>query len=271
MKQYGKIISRLRKENNMTQAELGAHLNVSYQAVSKWENDLSQPDFSTMVQIAELFHAPLSVFTEESVEADPHTSVLGYCTTCGNAVTEENLAQKRPLLLCKDCAAAEHERREREEEAKKAAEVKKAEEARNAELVKIQARNRGLVWSAIITGILTVIALISVITTQESVGSGILGTVVFALFIFPFIAQLFWDGFISEVCQFGGKVIGTPGIIFTFDLDGFIFLIGMKILFAVLRFFVFVLTFLLAVAFAILCSPFTFLPAMARVTREGVQ
>ena len=39
MKQYGKIIAQLRKENNLTQAELGAKLNVTYQADSKWEND----------------------------------------------------------------------------------------------------------------------------------------------------------------------------------------------------------------------------------------
>lgn len=62
MKQYGKVISKLRKENNMTQAELGAKLNVTYQAVSKWENDQSQPDFATMVEMAKLFNVPLNIF-----------------------------------------------------------------------------------------------------------------------------------------------------------------------------------------------------------------
>ncbi len=40
MENYGKIISSLRKEKGLTQNDLGKELNVTYQAVSKWENDL---------------------------------------------------------------------------------------------------------------------------------------------------------------------------------------------------------------------------------------
>ena len=97
-----------------------------------------------------------------------------------------------------------------------------------------------------------------------------LGALIFSALAFFFVSQLFWDGAVVDCALAGGKVIGTPGIIFEFSLDGFIFLIGMKILFALLRLGVMVFTSLVCVLAAIFISPFTFLPAMHRVTREGV-
>ncbi len=55
MRKYGQVLAKLRKERNMTQQELGKRLNISYQAVSKWENDLSQPDLNTLHNMAEIF------------------------------------------------------------------------------------------------------------------------------------------------------------------------------------------------------------------------
>ena len=43
----GEKIASLRKAKGMTQAELGAELNVTFQAVSKWERGESYPDFAT--------------------------------------------------------------------------------------------------------------------------------------------------------------------------------------------------------------------------------
>lgn len=57
----GQIIRRLRKDQNLTQEELAEQLNISAQAVSKWENESSLPDISQVVPIANLFGVPTDV------------------------------------------------------------------------------------------------------------------------------------------------------------------------------------------------------------------
>ena len=52
---YGQKIAELRKGAQMTQTELGEQLNVTSQAVSKWENAISMPDISLLPRIATYF------------------------------------------------------------------------------------------------------------------------------------------------------------------------------------------------------------------------
>lgn len=72
---------------------------------------------------------------------------------------------------------------------------------------------------------------------------------------------------ISRLAGAGGHIIGTPGVIFTLDLDGLIFLVGVKLLFAVLRFAVWLLTSAVTVAAAIVIAPFTFVPQLMRLNK----
>ena len=51
----GKRIALLRKEKGLTQEELAKHMDVSPQAVSKWENDQTCPDISALPKLARLF------------------------------------------------------------------------------------------------------------------------------------------------------------------------------------------------------------------------
>ena len=62
MKNYGQIIAKLRKEKGFTQEQLGKKLNVSYQAVSKWENNLSEPDLATLEEIVNIFGITMAEF-----------------------------------------------------------------------------------------------------------------------------------------------------------------------------------------------------------------
>lgn len=55
MKTIGENIANLRKSAGLTQEELAEKMNVTAQAVSKWENDLSYPDIICTSELAKLF------------------------------------------------------------------------------------------------------------------------------------------------------------------------------------------------------------------------
>ena len=55
VRKFGAYISKLRKQADMTQSVLGDKLNVTRQAVSRYENGDSFPDISILILIAEIF------------------------------------------------------------------------------------------------------------------------------------------------------------------------------------------------------------------------
>lgn len=63
MNNFGEIIKDIRKKNNLTQKELADKLYVTYQAVSKWENNKSIPDISIIQNISKMFNIDLNYLT----------------------------------------------------------------------------------------------------------------------------------------------------------------------------------------------------------------
>lgn len=61
----GAKIASLRKSTGMTQSQLGDALNVSAQAVSKWENDMAEPDIATIKKLAGIFNVTLDSLLED--------------------------------------------------------------------------------------------------------------------------------------------------------------------------------------------------------------
>lgn len=108
---FGEKIAELRKKSGMTQNDLGQAMNVSYQAVSKWERDESQPDFETLSKIAKLFDVPITYFEEgapaqppqQPAVETPAKTFLGTCTECGKAVYAGGEGATSPKLVCKTC------------------------------------------------------------------------------------------------------------------------------------------------------------------------
>ena len=56
MNTIGRRIAMLRKARGLTQEELAQRLDVSSQAVSKWENDVSCPDIAALPKLADVLH-----------------------------------------------------------------------------------------------------------------------------------------------------------------------------------------------------------------------
>lgn len=288
--EYGEKIAALRKQNGMTQADLGEKLNVTYQAVSKWERNESDPSFEMMSRIAKLFNVPLSFFDDglseiapakaEPVRAEPAPEAIGVCTVCGKMLYNGEAARTAPAILCRSCLDLQNKRRA---EAERAERIRKEQEAeverlriqQATEVERYQAaeeraklvhrRNKGLIVAGIVTAILLVISIVVMI--QEFNVDTVIGSVVILVFSFTFTSQMVWGGIVRDVCLKGGVLIGTPGVIFTLDLDGVIFLIVVKILFAVLKLIIFLFLTLLFVCVSIVISPFTFIPKCIKVCR----
>ena len=59
----GERITELRKEQNLSQGQLASAMDVSRQAVSKWENDLSSPDAMNLIRLADLLDTDIEYLT----------------------------------------------------------------------------------------------------------------------------------------------------------------------------------------------------------------
>jgi transcriptional regulator with XRE-family HTH domain len=67
----GDVIKRLRREREITQGELAEYLNMSPQAVSKWETNMSLPDISLLPAIANFFGVSIdTLFSHNSVDSE---------------------------------------------------------------------------------------------------------------------------------------------------------------------------------------------------------
>ena len=129
MNTIGQTIKQLRRARGVTQEELAGALNVTYQAVSKWENETAQPDIMMMpalatyfgVTIDELFGYKLDVMTNKErlirymdknrilVKGDvtlKHGGESGYYINTENFSTNAQLARIGEVFA--DCIRENH-------------------------------------------------------------------------------------------------------------------------------------------------------------------
>lgn len=64
----GDKLAKLRKENNYTQEQLADILEVSRQAVSKWENNTAYPETEKLITLGELYNCSMDYLLKDSVE-----------------------------------------------------------------------------------------------------------------------------------------------------------------------------------------------------------
>ncbi|MFE4118704.1 helix-turn-helix domain-containing protein [Priestia sp. YIM B13448] len=63
----GDQLQRLREEKNMSREELAQQINVSRQAVYKWENNKGYPDIQNLLRLSEIYETTI----DELIKNDP--------------------------------------------------------------------------------------------------------------------------------------------------------------------------------------------------------
>ena len=63
-------LQKIRKENNVTQEQLADKLDVSRQAVSKWESGTAYPDTEKLIQISKIFKVSLDELINDEVQVN---------------------------------------------------------------------------------------------------------------------------------------------------------------------------------------------------------
>ena len=107
----GKTIAALRQARGMTQQQLAAAMNVSHQAVSKWENGAALPDIQTLMELTQLFGITVEQLLsgeipEPRLESDSGVSLKnigqfidGMINDIGNVFKSDRKMRRRPSTV----------------------------------------------------------------------------------------------------------------------------------------------------------------------------
>lgn len=95
--EIGKFIAELRKEQKLTQAELGEKIGVTNKTISRWENGNYMPDVSTMQSLCEVLGITINELisarhlTETNYRQQADQNLLDSLTLTGNIRREIKL------------------------------------------------------------------------------------------------------------------------------------------------------------------------------------
>ena len=127
-------IRTLRKSKGMSQEELAGQVNISRQAVSRWENGTALPDADNIVQLSKLFGVTTDYLLMDSYESDEDSPKIkennkilhanltrlaiifqaAFLNTCvyswgdSNTIILETVMKSFPLLACSIWMASNH-------------------------------------------------------------------------------------------------------------------------------------------------------------------
>ena len=86
----GERITLLRKEKDISQAELAKRLEVSRQAVSKWEQGASSPDTNKLIQLAKILDTEVE-YLATGTHPEPSSVVLNGVETVERVQVQEKV------------------------------------------------------------------------------------------------------------------------------------------------------------------------------------
>lgn len=267
----GNNIRKLRMQHGMTQKNLAEKLFVSAQAVSRWENDEVEPSIGTILELAKIFGvtADQILNPEEhpfrSAEEPQESSESSNEEAPEAAASEEASSQGPMLALCCKCNSPIYEKDDIVRGHEDKIYCKKCHEEgekRRREWTCETAKKRRIL-SFVLGPLASAIAFAITFATWNHplMTAGIRGTMIFlSVAMFTFVSCcLLENSFVADMffC-ISSWSIKAPGLIFTFDLDGILWLIGMKILFAVIGFVIGVIMFFLGLVISASVSVFVY-------------
>ncbi|MCH5179863.1 MAG: helix-turn-helix transcriptional regulator [Erysipelotrichales bacterium] len=257
-----------------TLKELCKILNCSIEYLFSEEDEVVEESKEETNQVVE--EEPMNETATELIISEPIKTKIGTCNDCGKELFEGDKThhiEKRSyagvreiVTICDDCflKREENEKKRREELLKPKEEVK--EEPKNIfQRIGSRKDRKPLIWSIILGIIAIVITLVICINNYETIGLGwtIGSPIIIGYCVLADLYCIFSDSWISEVfTNVATWSIKFPGIIFTLDWDGLKFLIIMKLIFAIIGFFVGIAVFFLALTITTALSIFTFIPLL---------
>ena len=253
----------------MTQKDLAEKLNVTFQAVSRWENEDVEPSFDTLKQIAEIFHcsiddlfgmrreeapkpeaAPVQQVVERVVvqEARP---VLALCERCNDPIYEKEDIVRKTVTHGRG-ASTDHIY------CKKCDNLLKQEAIRKEKERQLKYRTRSLIWPTIVAVLFFAGAIYMYATAKVTAGHGLLalGVMFFTFLGCVFLNNNFVEEMWETVSEWG--FISLPGVIFEFSLDGIIIGLLIKLFLGILWLILAISATLLATVLALFVSVFVY-------------
>ena len=265
----GEKIKQLRTDNGLTQKDLADKLFVTAQAVSRWENNEVEPSVSTLTELAKIFNVSVSeivgeelpkpeVVIEKEIVYQESKPVLAVCEQCnkpiynGKEIVRIKEYDGETKVLCKDCDAKNKEKAHS-----------------NNVSYGLAQRKKSFIWSGIISGTLLTIFIICAITGGWDFGmTAFYVGVSIAAFTFSsclFLKNNFIEDIVITVGSWG--YVRFPGLIYTLDLDGIIWLLTVKLAFWIIGLLLATAFFILSVIVGLVVSLFVYPFALAKNIR----
>ena len=94
----GERITTLRKDRNISQAELARIMDVSRQAVSKWENDQTAPDTIKLIQLADVLNTQVEYLATGRIPADDQPPIIVNMVKTEEKIVEVEKVVEKPVI-----------------------------------------------------------------------------------------------------------------------------------------------------------------------------
>jgi transcriptional regulator with XRE-family HTH domain len=266
-------IRQERNKKNLSQKNLADLLSVNIEDIQSWEEGKVMPDVDQLIKISEVLQISMDELVGKNTPKPTPTPYVNYgiCDSCHNP-----LKGKEDIHDIYTTKKVCHGRGYHTEETKerycsacykkyKEEENRKKEQARRALVEDANKRRLRVKFLCpllcVLIGLL--IAWIVYANTNNTLAT-VLSSILGAIYVFPLLGCLFLNNncvFMIVASIWSVFFLKFPGVIFEFGMDGFVALIAIKILFAIIGFLVGAVGLLSGLAIASIVAVFIFIPS----------